>query len=116
MRVLDLESEVFPPTGTIAAEGARKTLGRPRLDPLTVLVRETAQNSGDARREGCPTILMRFETRELTATQSAFLRGNLLSQRPRMAELDALLKSTKPIRILSVSDHGTLGLGGPSRA
>ena len=43
--------EPKPPTGGLAAEGFYKLLGRPRLDPLTVLVRETAQNSWDARLE-----------------------------------------------------------------
>src|SRR6187401_2445294 len=41
--------EPKPPSGGLAAEGFYKLLGRPRLDPLTVLVRETAQNSWDAR-------------------------------------------------------------------
>ena len=45
MESLDLESEAFPPTGAIAAEGARKALGRPALDPLAVLVRAAVQNS-----------------------------------------------------------------------
>ena len=33
MDPLDLESEVFPPTGAIAAEGARKALGRATANP-----------------------------------------------------------------------------------
>lgn len=34
--------------GSSASEGIRRQLGKPKLDPLTVLVRETAQNSCDA--------------------------------------------------------------------
>src|SRR3954465_5566363 len=46
---MDWIPEPKPPSGGLAAEGFYKLLGRPRLDPLTVLVRETAQNSWDAR-------------------------------------------------------------------
>lgn len=42
-------SQPFAPEGSAAAEGIVKQLGRPALDPLTVLVREAAQNSWDAR-------------------------------------------------------------------
>src|ERR1700757_3931725 len=41
--------ESYPRAGGLAAAGFYKLLGRPRLDPLAVLVRETAQNSWDAR-------------------------------------------------------------------
>lgn len=42
-------SQTFPPEGASAAEGIRNQLGRPELDLLTILVRESAQNSWDAR-------------------------------------------------------------------
>ncbi|MFD0594037.1 hypothetical protein ACFQZ4_17425 [Catellatospora coxensis] len=42
-------SQPYPPEGATAAEGIRNQLGRPELDHLTVLVREAAQNSWDAR-------------------------------------------------------------------
>src|SRR3954452_6852732 len=45
-------SQTFPPEGASAAEGIRNQLGRPELDLLTILVRESAQNSWDARMEG----------------------------------------------------------------
>ncbi len=38
--------------GSTASEGIRRQLGKPRLDPLTVLVREAAQNSCDAALPG----------------------------------------------------------------
>src|SRR5215210_1674912 len=49
-------SQPFPPTGAIASEGIRNQLGRPPVDPLTVFVRETAQNSWDARVPGEETV------------------------------------------------------------
>ncbi len=42
-------SQPYPPEGASAAEGIRNQLGRPELDLLTILVRESAQNSWDAR-------------------------------------------------------------------
>jgi len=42
-------SQRVPALGAIKAEGIRNQLGRPELDRLTVLVREAAQNSWDAR-------------------------------------------------------------------
>src|SRR4051812_23845444 len=116
MDPLDLESEVYPPTGAIAAEGARKALGRPALDPLAVLVREAVQNSWDAKKESDPSVAVRFETRELTSDQADFLRRTAMKEKPQVDELKRLLTSKGPIRILTVSDYGTSGLGGPSRA
>jgi hypothetical protein len=44
--------EQFPPHGALAAEGFSRLLGRPSLDPLTVLVRETGEHEyGGLRRE-----------------------------------------------------------------
>src|SRR5688500_11387583 len=42
-------SQRFRPDGGITAEGLRNQLGRPSLSVLTVLVRESAQNSWDAK-------------------------------------------------------------------
>src|SRR5262245_20870155 len=52
MAALRWFGEQFPPHCALAAEGFGKLLGRPHLDPLTVLIRETAQNSWDARLPG----------------------------------------------------------------
>ncbi len=42
-------SQPFAEEGSATAEGIINQLGRPALDELTVLVREAAQNSWDAR-------------------------------------------------------------------
>jgi hypothetical protein len=116
MDALDLESEVFPPTGAIAAEGARKALGRPALDPLAVLVREAVQNSWDAKKDVEQSVAVRFETRELTADQVDFLKRTVMKEKPQVDQLKRLLTSKGPVRILTIADYGTSGLGGPSRA
>jgi len=109
-------SQPFPPTGTITSEGIRNQLGRPPVDPLTVFVRETAQNSWDARLPGIPT------TYRLELTTVA------PSHRPAWERLLTPPAQTQPhlhvgkvvrtpnLRLLSVVDRGTKGLGGPTRA
>lgn len=55
-------SQPYPPEGASAAEGIRNQLGRPELDLLTILVRESAQNSWDARvRQPAPTVDYRID-------------------------------------------------------
>ena len=43
-------SEVYSPTGGLAAEGVINQLGRPDIESLEVLVREAVQNCWDAKR------------------------------------------------------------------
>ena len=107
-------SQPFAPEGSAAAEGIVKQLGALSLDPLTVLVREAAQNTWDAR-HGADAPLFSLELRPLGAHADAW-RALLLPSPPRQAgiDLDTVLDADTPI--LVVSDRGTVGLGGPLRA
>lgn len=107
-------SQPFAPEGSVAAEGIVKQLGRPEMDPLTVLVREAAQNSWDARRPAGPVdfhvALSRLGPcakawREELLPPPSPTSGNALNE---ILNEDAVL--------LTVSDRNTLGLGGPIRA
>jgi hypothetical protein len=105
--------EAYPKSGGLAAAGFYKLLGRPRLDPLTVLVRETAQNSWDARlrRE-----VVRFTVEGWTPMWSdelEVLRTVVLPSAGKTGTgLDrALARPT--IDGLIIGDRGTRGLGGP---
>lgn len=116
MTVAEWWSQPFPPTGAIASEGIRNQLGRPPVDPLTVFVRETGQNSWDARVPGQPTAF----ALELT-TVAPSRRPNwerLLAPPAHMHEHLGIGRSVKQpyLRLLSVVDRGTRGLGGPTRA
>lgn len=109
-------SQPFPPDGAIASEGIRNQLGRPPVDPLTVFVRETAQNSWDARLPGVETTY-RLEL----ATVSAVHRPSwerLLTPPAAIQDHLAVGRAvrTPNLRLLSVIDRGTKGLGGPVRA
>jgi hypothetical protein len=110
-------SQTVPPLGAITSEGIRKQLGRPRLDRLTVLVRESAQNSWDAA-DPSRTQPVRYSIDLIT------LSAERLDAWRRVAEgapdagslhLRELLDEESP-RLLCVSDRGTTGLGGPTRA
>ncbi|WP_350274842.1 hypothetical protein [Kribbella sp. HUAS MG21] len=107
-------SQPFAPEGSAAAEGIVKQLGRPMLDPLTVLVREAAQNSWDARSGGGP-VDFRISLRSLGASTGPW-RELILPGPTDEAELPLESSITQEAVLLVVSDRGTRGLGGPLRA
>lgn len=106
----------FAPEGSAASEGIQKQLGAPRADPLTVLVRETAQNSWDARRNGATMEFSMDLSRPDAATRAAWKELVLPgSERLSGVGLAACLESPTTA-FLTISDRGTTGLGGPLRA
>lgn len=111
-------SQPYPPEGASAAEGIRNQLGRPELDLLTILVRESAQNSWDARlpQSGTP-VDYRIDMWTVGPAHAGAWRELLLAGAPGNEHFplrDTLKRSS--IRVLAVSDRGTRGLGGPTRA
>jgi hypothetical protein len=109
-------SQPFPPTGAIASEGIRNQLGRPPVDPLTVFVRETAQNSWDARLPRSPTTY-RLELTFVSPThRPAWER--LLTPAVRVQPHLGVGRVVRApnLRLLAVVDRSTKGLGGPTRA
>lgn len=111
-------SQPFPPEGASTAEGIRNQLGRPMLDLLTILVRESAQNSWDARLPGrANPIDYAIDIRTVGAAHAPSWR-ELLSQNAPMNEHLPLRGSLSgsTIQVLAVSDRGTSGLGGSTRA
>ncbi|MET9461434.1 hypothetical protein ABZY05_41400 [Streptomyces canus] len=112
-------SQPYPPEGASAAEGIRNQLGRPELDLLTILVRESAQNSWDARIEDFPDpVDFRIDMWTVGPAHAGAWRELLLDGAPMSAEHFPLRETLKrrPARVLAVSDRGTRGLGGPTRA
>ncbi|MFD3939041.1 hypothetical protein ACFWSF_13220 [Streptomyces sp. NPDC058611] len=109
-------SEPYGPGGGGAAEGALRNLDATELDPLTLLVRESAQNSWDARTGDGP-VDYRVELRTLGPSEAPVWRDLLSEDVPRADHLrlrSSLARSV--LRILTVTDTGTRGLGGPTRA
>ncbi len=108
-------SQPYRADGAIDAEGIGKQLGTPGLDPLVVLLRETAQNSWDARKSDDTRISLRYGVERLGDARSRAFSSLLLPNSPEMlGALDAAL--APDALVVSVSDRGTCGLGGPTRS
>jgi hypothetical protein len=114
---LEWVPEYYPPSGGLAAAGFYRLLGRPRLDPLTVLVRETAQNSWDARDGTGAPVLFSIEGWELLPSEVEVLRSEVLTDVRHLNGVDvASVLAESPLHGLFVADRGTNGLGGPFHA
>jgi hypothetical protein len=107
-------SQRFAPEGSAAAEGIMKQLGQPLLDPLTVLVREAAQNSWDAR-DGSGPVEFRIDIRRIGERCDAW-RGRLLPLPAAETGINLEECLSPDSHLLVVSDRRTVGLGGPLRA
>ena len=109
--------ESYPRAGGLAAAGFYKLLGRPRLDPLTVLVRETAQNSWDARLDNRNPVDFTLQGWYQSADEREALRSEVFvgAEKATGTNLDRELASRKLIG-LYITDRNTKGLSGPLEA
>lgn len=113
---LELHSEQYAPTGNIASRGVKNQLGRPRLSRIAVLVREAVQNCWDAR-SGADPVDVAFDLREVGPEERIVWADRVFSQEPGMLDIRSRLSDgQRPWRLLVLSDRGTTGLGGPTRA
>ncbi len=80
---LELFSESVSPNGNIQAPGIINQLGRPNLDPITILVREAVQNSWDARANNNQTVNFSLSGWSLNDKQLGFLRKAIFLKRPQ---------------------------------
>jgi hypothetical protein len=103
---------VFGP-GDIDGEGAKRLLGTPNIPTVSVLVRETAQNSWDAR-TGHAHVIFRLHLRRATTHERVILRQQIFTGRCDGLGLAASL-AKEDLWLLEVTDRGTKGLGGPVR-
>ena len=115
-----LQSEPNPPLGTITAEGLLNTMGRPKLSATEMLIRESLQNSWDAGRiSGVqPHYAIRLFTpapEQMEAYRHFFTDRPTGVTCPVRGGLDRFCSSESPI-LMEISDRGTVGLGGPTRA
>lgn len=108
---LDWVAKPFGP-GDIAGDGTKKLLGT-SVAPASLLLRETAQNSWDARRPGhVPEYQMRFRT--LDEKVMRILRQHVFTRTAFGSELGRRLGAPS-MRAIEIHDRGTTGLGGPTR-
>ncbi|QJY45145.1 hypothetical protein [Pseudonocardia broussonetiae] len=101
--------------GSTASEGIRRQLGKPHLDPLTVLIRETAQNTCDAALPGGGDVEFAVRLHRLSGNRLAGWREFLLPE-PAGSALGIAEAMNRGPLLMTLSDRGTTGLGGPLRA
>ena len=111
---LELHSEKYSATGNASSEGVKNQLGRPDMDVIEVLVRETVQNSWDARLPGKRTVQYDIAGWELDNSQRSVLDNNVFACYPDNVGWEQF--ENEPITVLAISDRNTSGLGGPTRA
>ncbi len=99
--------------GDMHSAGETKVLGRPEVNFVDLLVRETAQNSWDARLSDVePGFELRL--RDLDERARDVLTWNVFGRRVPGSDLDRAL-SAPQLNALEVVDRGTKGLGGATR-
>lgn len=112
---LQIESEVFPPSGGTAAVGVLNQLGRPSSDRMMLLIREAVQNSWDARMPGGGAVKFHVDGYVLPCEAKQRLLDEVFADdAPQLKPRDMLSKAEQ-IQVLALSDFGTVGLGGPTR-
>jgi hypothetical protein len=108
-------SERFPSSGGVGARATHRALGPQRLRFWELFLRETIQNSWDARISPEGPISFGLHAWYAPPAQRAFLRDAILTDPPPQLGIPAILASD-PLPLLAVCDSGTWGLSGPTRA
>ncbi|TWG93054.1 hypothetical protein L615_006600000130 [Nocardioides sp. J9] len=117
MTALQHFAEPYAPQGNIDARAADRAIGRPQLDPWDVFLRETVQNSWDARLEPHGPVRYSVDAFWPSPDRVQILKETVFAELPESSDLAAFLsggEDTQPF--LVVTDTGTKGLGGPTRA
>ena len=114
--VLYLYSEPYHPQGNIDARATRRAIGSlPHLDSWSLFLRETLQNSWDARLDPDGGVEFSVDAFWLAPEQHEFLRDEVLADLPQGGS-DLAEWLERDFGLLVVSDRGCRGLGGPTRA
>ena len=112
---LTRHSERFPASGGVGARAAHRALGPHRLRFWELFLRETIQNSWDARISPEGPISFGVHAWYAPPGQRAFLRDAILTDPPPQLEIPAILAGDT-LPLLAVCDSGTWGLSGPTRS
>lgn len=113
MKPLTRWSEPFGAHGGFHAHSAGQTLGRPDLDQHSLLLRESVQNSWDARKGA--SIAFRMDLVRPTSPQRDFLFNRVLTNPPKALKFGPIV-SSRSLSLLVITDQRTRGLGGPTRS
>lgn len=109
-------AEPVPPMGSLAAPGFLKLLGKPPFDRKTLLVRESVQNSWDARILPGEFVDYQINARTLSGRRLEYLREIFgASNYDENETLEALI-TKENVDCVEILDFSTLGLNGPTIA
>ncbi|MEQ4565255.1 hypothetical protein [Paenarthrobacter sp. CAP02] len=115
---LSLYRQQYGADGGLDARSADNAIGRTSLGLWDLVLRESLQNSWDARTDKSGPICYSVDEYEMSEYQTSILTTEVFSELPprcRSTELNKFVHQ-KRIRVLVISDSGTRGLGGPVRA
>ena len=117
--MLSIFSEKKTPLGGFDYRIVTKLLGVPSyIDEISLFVRETAQNTWDARKDknSCNDANYRFVLRAFTELQAATFAASVLNGKEDSRELTASLvqATSKGQPYIIIEDKGTVGLAGPT--
>lgn len=116
MTLFSLFRHPWDATGSGAAKSLQKAMGTTSLGLWDVLLRETLQNSWDARLD--ERIAFRVADTLLSEMQTQVLVHDIFHELPPRGasrKLPAAVRGGR-LRVLTIADEGTTGLGGPIRA
>lgn len=111
-----LHAQQFEASGGVDAQSVRNFLGKTTLSRSSLLLRESLQNSWDARLGERITFLA--HERVLGKDQTSALRDEVFHELPPAGRSAAFDEATVGgrMRVLVIGDEGTRGLEGPVRA
>lgn len=116
---LDYQAEPYSQLGNISARGIGKILGTPKHDRMRIVIRETVQNTWDAKVAGTDELVYRVRLRTLSDPQVDSLWDGVFYETPSRKEPVPSIEEAlgrDEVRVLEIIDFGTSGLGGPLRA
>ena len=116
--MLSLYRQQYGADGGLDARSADNAIGRTSLGLWDLVLRESLQNSWDARTERNGHISFAVDEYELSADQTQIVTSDIFGELPPHCKSTNLHKHIfdRRIRVLVISDTGTRGLGGPIRA
>ncbi len=104
-------SQKNDPMGGMSSRGYLNILGRPSLDPLIVMIRESVQNSWDAKKSKSDFIDYTLYVNRYTNEEKNFLKQKIFNQ--PLKEIPNLEKIDDFNNYFLIEDKNTDGLTGP---
>ena len=114
--ILHCTSEKYSPGGSVVGNTIVRAVRNASLDEWAVLLRETLQNSVDARLSDRRPIHFYVSLDEATADQRACLGEDLFADIPPQVKSLRTAIGRRGLPLLIIADWETWGLGGPTRA